>query len=81
MYADLGGYSAGLSNMKFKKYFFSIGLGYLMIISILNILGKMIIGNPILKGLLMLILFAGIISIFIIPLIRFLKQRNDSKLN
>jgi len=75
MYADLGGYSAGMSNIRFRKYFFSIGLGYLILIFLANVLGKIVIGNPILKGILIIILVGGFASIFIVPIVRYLKKK------
>lgn len=75
MYADLGGYSAGLSNMKFGKYFFSIGFGYLVLVFVANVFGKIFIRNPVLKIFLIVLLIAGAVSIFFIPLFRFLKKK------
>lgn len=74
MYADLGGYSAGLSNMKFKKYFFSASLGYIILIILANTLGRIFIEDPFLRIILLAIIFGGLISIFIIPLIRWIKK-------
>jgi len=77
MYADLGGYSAGLSKMSFKKYFFAIGLGYLILVSFANILGRIVIQNEILRGVLITVLIIGMVSIFLILLFRFLKKRME----
>jgi uncharacterized membrane protein YdjX (TVP38/TMEM64 family) len=74
MYADLGGYSAGLSNMNFKKYFFAASLGYIILITLANIIGRIFIEDPFLRIILLIILFIGLISIFIIPLIRWLRK-------
>ena len=75
MYADLGGYSMGLSKIKFKKYFFSIGLGYLMLISLASFLGKFVVQNPTLRIMLILLLVGGMISILFIPIVRLLRRR------
>jgi len=79
MYADLGGYSMGLSKIKFKKYFFSIGLGYLILVSLANLLGKIFIQNPALRIVLIAILLGGLVSIFLIPLVRFFRKTFRSK--
>ena len=74
MYADLGGYSAGLGKMKFKKYFFAASLGYIVLIVLANTLGRIFIEDPFLRIILSIIIFVGFISIFIIPLVRWLRK-------
>lgn len=75
MYADIGGYSAGLSNMRFTKYFFSIGLGYILLVSLANLLGALVVKNPVLRAALIFVILAGAVSIFLIPLFKWIKKK------
>lgn len=75
MYADLGGYSGGLSKITFKKYFLAIGFGYLILVSLANLLGGVVMQNQSLRFALILVLIVGGISIFLIPLVRFLRKK------
>ena len=69
----------GLSKIKFKKYFFSIGLGYLILISLASFLGKFVVQNPTLRVMLIVLLLGGMISIFFIPIVRLFKKRKKTK--